>query len=177
MCDSKLIGNKTVTVMCCIPLDINFSKSFCDNDKVALCHLNALLLTQRLHFLGRHSHSRKWIYVCERFRGNGAQHQRSRIRPNVTTGYSHTTRKTDRPDSQTNSNGEHESSDNKRTQFFFSCFFSGWAAPALLPSSRAESCLYRAFPIATATTTRPIRLTGPVTPRHAKTHRIWPQTG
>lgn len=50
-------------------------------------------------------------------------------------------------------------------------FYSGRAAPAFLPACRAESCLYRAFPTTTATTTHvPIRLTGPVTPLNAKPH-------
>lgn len=51
-------------------------------------------------------------------------------------------------------------------------FYSGRAAPAFLPACRAGSCLYRAFPTATTTTTHvPIRLTGPVTSLNAKPHR------
>lgn len=76
---------------------------------------------------------------------------------------------------------EHNNSETKGMGIFFTLFplaplfYSGRAAPAFLPACRAESCLYRAFPTATATTTHvPIRLTGPVTPLNAKTPR---QTG
>lgn len=111
-------------------------------------------------------------YVCVKFCGDRAQ----RNWLNVTTGWPQTTRRTHRPDSQTRSR-ENTTAMKTKGHSFFSFFFSpvvhsGRAAPARLPASRAESCLYRAFPTTTATTTtRPIRLTGPVTPRHAKTHR------
>lgn len=72
---------------------------------------------------------------------------------------------------------EHNNPETKGIVFFSSffppspLFYSGRAAPAFLPACRAESCLYRAFPTATATTTHvPIRLTGPVTPLNAKPH-------
>lgn len=122
------------------------------------CYCHVLLSTQRfvvqrLHFLGWHHHSRKWTMVCGRLCDNRAQHQRSRIAPNVING----TVTDNQEDTQTRlpnpQQREHNSHENKRTVLFFSFFYSGRAAPALLPASRAESCLYRAFPTATATTT------------------------
>lgn len=81
-------------------------------------------------------------------------------------------------DSQTHNRGNTTTLKQKGWVFFLlffpplaPLFYSGRAAPAFLPACRAESCLYRAFPTATATTTHvPIRLTGPVTPLNAKPH-------
>lgn len=89
------------------------------------------------------------------------------------------TRRAHRADSQTHNRGNTTALKQRGWAFFFSFFpplaprfYSGRAAPAFLPACRAGSCLYRAFPTATTTTTHvPIRLTGPVTPLNAKPHR------
>lgn len=67
--------------------------------------------------------------------------------------FSQTSRRPHRPDSQTHSRGNTTVMKTKGQSVFFSAFYSGRAVPALLPASRGESCLYRAFPAVTATTT------------------------
>lgn len=60
-----------------------------------------------------------------RFCGDGAQPQRSRIGPSVTTGDSQTTRRTHRPDSQTHSRGNTTAMKTKGQSFFFLLFILG----------------------------------------------------
>lgn len=72
---------------------------------------------------------------------------------------------------------EHNSRENKRTERFF-CFLFWESCPGSSPSQQSWDLLVQGFPHCHGyNNTRPIRLTGPVTPRHAKTHRNRPQTG
>lgn len=72
---------------------------------------------------------------------------------------------------------EHNSHENKRTERFF-CFLFWESCPSSSPSQQSWELLVQGFPHCHGyNNTRPIRLTGPVTPRHDKTHRNRPQTG
>lgn len=72
---------------------------------------------------------------------------------------------------------ERNSHENKGTRLFF-CFLFWESCPGSSPSQQSWELLVQDFPHHHGyNNTRPIRLTGPVTPRHAKTHRIRPQTG
>lgn len=116
-------------------------------------------------------------YVCVRFCGDGAQHQTSRTGPNVTLGHSQTTRRTHRPDSQTHSRGNTTAVKTKGHSFF-SCFLFWESCPGSSPSQQSWELLVQGFPHRHGyNNTCPIRLTGPVTLRHAKTHHIRPQPG
>lgn len=129
--------------------------TFCDCDNVTLCHLNVRLpsqhfAVQRFHFLvdtispGSVSLcSVLWwqstttdVHSCTKCHNRAATHNQENTQTRL-------------PNPQQR---EHNGRENKGC-FFFPVFDSGSTPPALLPASRAESCLYRAFPAATATIT------------------------
>lgn len=148
---------------------------FCDYDNVTLCHLNVRLPTQhfvvqRFHFLVDTIIPGSGVCLCEvlwRRSTTTEVHNRTDCHNGVATHNQEDTQ-TRLPNPQRR---EHNSSENKGTELFFCVLF--WeSCPGSSPSQQSWELLVQGFPHSHGyNNTRPIRLTGPVTPRHTKTHR------
>lgn len=153
--------------------------SFCDYDHFTLCHLNVHLSTQHW-FKGCTSCVDTTIpgsglclcyfVVTEYNTGGPKQDLMSQRYSNRQPG-GHMDQ-TPKPTVE----GTQQPWKQKDRAFF--CFLLWESCIGSSPSQQSWALLVQGFPHCHGyNNTRPIRLTGPVTPRHAKTHRNWPQTG